>query len=109
MSLQIGPYTQGEKPAPLTYQFLDNDGNLINLLGYSAKFSYQEHDGTATVANATVSDAANGKVTYTFTGAEFATAGHYRAQFWSGNGVNRLASVDLLFDVAVSVGAAPSI
>jgi len=109
MSLTIGPYVQGEKQAPLTYQFLDSDGNAINLLGYSAKFSYQEHDGTATVANATVSDSANGKVTYTFTGAEFATAGHYRAQFWTGNNVIRFASVDLLFDVAVSVGAAPSI
>jgi hypothetical protein len=49
------------------------------------------------------------KVYVTFTGAEFATAGHYRAQFWSGNLTNKFASVDLTFDVAVSVGAAPSI
>lgn len=109
MSVQIGPYVMGEKPAPLTYQYLDSSGAPINLTGYTAKFSYQEHDGTPTVANASVSDPSNGKVTYTFTGSEFATAGRYRAEFWAGNLTNRFASVDITFDVAVSVGAAPSI
>ena len=109
MSVSIGPYVMGEKPAPLTYQFLDSDGAAINLTGYTAKFSYQEHDGVATVANATVSDPTAGKVQYTFAGTEFATAGRYRAEFWAGNGTNRFASVDILFNVAVSVGAAPSI
>lgn len=109
MSVTIGPYVMGEKPAPLTYQFLDSDGNAINLVGYTAKFSYQEHDGAPTVANATVSDGPNGKVQYTFTGAEFATAGRYRAEFWAGNSTNRFASVDIVFNVAVSVGAAPNI
>jgi len=109
MSVTIGPYVQGEKPAPLTYQFQDSAGAAINLTGYTAKFSYQEHDGAPVVANATVSDAVNGKVTYTFTGSEFATAGRYRAEFWTGNNTNRFASVDITFNVAVSVGTAPSI
>jgi baseplate upper protein BppU len=109
MSVAIGPYVMGEKPAPLTYQFLDSDGNAINLTGYTAKFSYQEHDGSPVTANAVVSDPVNGKVAYTFTGAEFATAGRYRAEFWTGNGTNRFASVDITFNVAVSVGPAPSI
>jgi hypothetical protein len=109
MSVTIGPYVMGEKPAPLTYQFLDSAGAAINLTGYTAKFSYQEHDGTAVTANASVSDPTNGKVTYTWSGAEFATAGRYRAEFWAGNLTNRFASVDLLFEVAVSVGAVPSI
>jgi hypothetical protein len=109
MSVAIGPYVMGEKPAPLTYQFLDSDGAPINLTGYTAKFSYQEHDGAATVANAAVSSPTDGKVTYTFTGTEFATAGRYRAEFWAGNGTNRFASVDITFNVAVSVGPVPSI
>lgn len=109
MSVTIGPYVIGEKPPALTYQYLDSSGTALNLTGYTAKFSYQERDGAAVTANASVSDPANGKVTYTFTGSEFATAGHYRAEFWTGNTTNRYASVDILFDVAVPVGTPPAI
>jgi len=109
MSVTIGPYTQGEKPAPLTYQFLDSSGAAIVLTGFTAKFSYQERDGAAVTANASVSDGPNGKTTYTFTGTEFATSGHYRAEFIVGNGTNRFISVDIIFDVAVPVGTVPNI
>jgi hypothetical protein len=105
----IGPYVMGEKPAPLTYQFLDSAGAPINLTGWTAKFSYQEHDGPAVTANAAITDGPNGKATYTFSGAEFYSAGRYRAQMWVGNTANRFASVDIDFNVAVSVGAAPNI
>lgn len=105
----IGPYVMGEKPAPLVYQFLDSAGVPINITGWTAKFSYQEHDGAAVVANASVTDGVNGKVTYTFTGAEFYSAGRYRAMIWTGNTANRFASVDIDFEVSVSVGAAPNI
>lgn len=103
------PYVVGEKPSPLVYQFLDANGAAINITGYTAKFQYQERDGAAVVASATISDGPNGKAQYTFTGNEFTTAGHYRAQFWAGNGTNRYASVDIIFDVALPVGTAPSI
>jgi len=99
----------GEKPPALVYQFLDSTGVALNLTGYTAKFSYQERDGAAVTANATVSDPANGKVTYIFTGSEFATSGHYRAEFWTGNLTSRFASVDIIFDVAVPVGTVPAI
>lgn len=110
MSVTTGPYVMGERPGPLTYQFQDASGAALNLTGYSdATFQHQEQDGAASVAVATVSDAVNGKVTYTFTGDEFATAGHYRAQFWVGNGAQLHASVDIKFDVAVPVGPVPNI
>lgn len=109
MSVAIGPYVIGEKPAPLIYQFLDSAGSPINLAGFTAKFSYQERDSAAVTVNATVSDAANGKAQYTFTGSEFSTAGHYRAEMWVGNSTNRYASVDIIFDVAVPVGTPPAI
>lgn len=109
MSVTIGPYVIGEKPSPLTYQFQDSTGTAINITGFTAKFSYQEHDGAAVTANATITDGPNGKATYTFTGAEFATAGRYRAEMWVGNGTNRYASVDIIFNVAVPVGTVPSI
>lgn len=104
-----GPYVIGSKPAPLVYQFLDDTGTAINLTGYTVKFNYQERFGAAVAANGAVSDAVNGKVSYTFTGNEFATAGHYRAEFWAGNGTSRYVSPDILFDVALPVGTAPSI
>lgn len=111
MSTTAGPYTQGEKPADLEYQFLDANGTAVDLSGYTgAKFQFQEHDSAAaTVSNATITSASNGKVAYTFTGSEFATAGRYRAQFWVGNGVHRLASVDIYFSVVTSVGSVPAI
>jgi hypothetical protein len=99
----------GEKPSPLTYQFLDANGAVINLTGFTAKFNYQERDGVASTLNATVSDPANGKVTYTWTGTEFATAGNYRAAFIVGNGTNRYESVEINFGVSVGVGPMPNI
>lgn len=109
MSLTIGPYTMGEKPSPLSYKFQDASGTAINLTGFSAKFNYQEHDGAATSADAILADGPTGTVTYVFTGNEFATPGHYKAQFWAGNGTNRYASVTIEFDVAAAVGPVPSI
>jgi hypothetical protein len=103
------PFVIGEKPSPLEYQFLDALGAAINLTGFTAKFNYQEQYGAATSANATVSDAVNGKVTYVWTGAEFTTAGRYTAYFWAGNGTNRYASVKVEFTVALPVGPTPNI
>lgn len=109
MSVTIGPYVIGEKPAPLVYQFLDSSGVAINLTGFTVKFSYQERDGVAVTANGSLFDGPTGKAQYTFTGNEFATAGRYRAEMWVGNGTNRYASVDINFDVAVPVGTPPAI
>jgi hypothetical protein len=103
------PYIIGEKPSPLEYQFLDSNGTPLVITGWTAKFNYKENDGAATSASATISDGPNGKARYTFTGNEFTTAGHYRAEFWVGNGTNRYASVDIIFSVAVPVGTVPSI
>jgi hypothetical protein len=109
MSVIIGPYVVGERPSSLTYQFLNSSGAVIDISGFTAKLNYQERDGAAVSVNASVSDGPNGKATYAFTGSEFATAGHYRAQFIVGNGTNRFISVDITFDVAVPVGTVPNI
>lgn len=108
-TLAIGPYTVGEKPAPLEYQFLKADGTAENLTGWTAKFQYQRSDGTATSVNATVSDGANGKVTYTWTGTELSTPGTWWCEFWVGNTSNRLASKRLEAVVRAPVGTAPAI
>jgi hypothetical protein len=103
------PYVIGEKPSPLDYQFLDANGAVINLTGFTAKFNYKENDGSAVTANASIPTGTDGKARYTFTGAEFATAGHYRAAFIVGNGTNRYESVEINFDVSIGVGVMPNI
>ena len=110
MSIDIGPFVTGEKPPPLIYQFLDANGNPINLAtAYTARFCYRERDGLPTTANATFADATTGQVQYTWTGNEFPTPGHYYGEFWVGNGSSRFASVLLEFDVRAGVCVAPSI
>jgi hypothetical protein len=103
------PYTLGEIPPPLSYTFLDSTGAAIDLFGYQADFSCQEHDGSPFGGSASVSDPTNGVVTYIWTGAEFATAGRYTAYLWCGNGTQRYASVPIQFTVQLPVGAVPEI
>lgn len=110
----IGPYVVGEIPAPLEYQFLDYSGNPINLTGYTAKFQWGERGNTApfvnvVTANAIVTDAVNGKVTYTWIASDFAAPGPYAGMMWVGNGVQRYASVLITWTVCASVGVAPAI
>lgn len=103
-------YVVGEKSPPLTYQFLDDSGTPIDLsAGYTAVFEWQERDGVPGSGAATVTDAVNGVVTYTWTGAELATAGRYTAHFWTGNNTNRFASVPIRFRARLGVGPVPQI
>lgn len=108
-TLSIGPYTVGEKPAPLVYQFLKSDGSPEDLTGWTARFQYQRSDASAVSVNATVSDPTQGKVTYTWTGTELSTPGTWWCEFWVGNTSNRLASKRLEAVVRASVGTAPAI
>lgn len=108
-SVTIGPYVVGEIQAPLEYRFLDATGAAINLSGYTAKFIWRAVDGSPVVTGAVVTDPADGKVTYTWTGAELTEAGPHWAEFWVGNTTNKFASLRLEFSVRVSVGPVPMI
>lgn len=111
-TVRIDELKVGEIPNPLVYQFLDGDGNPLNLTGYTAKVNIGEKTGGLSVTNgtATITDAPNGKVTYTFTGGEFPTPGHWEIELWVGNaGTRRYASVHILVDVAYAIGPVPAI
>lgn len=108
-SVCIGPYVVGEIPPALVYQFLDSGGAPINLTAYQVDFIVRERSGAPATHAGALSDAANGKVSYTWTGAEWPTPGRYLAEFFVGNGTNRYASLLITFTVRASVGAVPSI
>ena len=106
----LGPYVVGEEPAPLDYTFLDSAGAPLDLTGYTAAFRCREKftDGVFSAA-AAIPTGTDGLVEYTWSGSEFPTSGHYFAELWAGNGTNRFASLRIQFDVAASVGDAPTI
>lgn len=106
----IGPFVTGEKPNTLSYQFLNADGTVINLAGFTARYVFREGRGFAIERAADIPSPANGTVVYAWQGDEFATPGHYVSEFWVGNsGTLKYASVLILFDVRSPVGAVPSV
>jgi hypothetical protein len=105
----IGPFVVGEKPAPLQYQFQDASGAPLPIVAYTVKFNVRERNGTNTVYNATLADGPNGIVEYTWIGGEFPTPGHWFAEFWVGNNVQRFCSVEITFNVRTPIGPVPNI
>lgn len=102
--LDLGTFTAGEKPAPLQYQYFDWNGAVIDLTGYTAKFVWHTIGGAATTGNAALVDAANGRVEYTWSGAEFGIPGRAEGQFVVGNGTNRWISKRIRWAVQGFVG-----
>lgn len=107
--LDIGLYVVGEKPAPVEYQFMTSAGVSIDLTGYTGKFSWAPEQGTGTTVDATLTDPAAGKVTHTWTGAEFLQSGNYHGEFWVGNTVSRFASQRLVWKVRMPINGTPEI
>lgn len=102
----IGPFTVGEIPYPLTYTFLDSAGTAIDITGWDAvlqwgeKFAggYQNQQENPAV----VSDGPNGVVTYTWDGSEFTNPGSFSGQIWVSDGTQVLASC--VFDWSTCLG-----
>ena len=112
--LVTGPFTVGERPAPLEYQYLDSADVPINLAGYQARFQYGQHRGVGTyvdpvTASATVSDAALGKVTYTWATTDLTAPGRYAGKFVVGNGTNRFYSVLIMWTTCAAPDVVPVI
>lgn len=107
--MRLGPYQQGEIPAPLVVTFTDSAGTALNLTGYTAKFVYQQDAETAVTRDATVTTAASGIVTYTWVAGDFTAAGDYKGAVWVGNSTNRYASEPIIWRVEDPPGTAPSI
>jgi hypothetical protein len=105
MTITIGPYTDGERPEPLEYQFLDADGDPIDLTGYTAVFRLSIDGATGTETAATLSAPRGGRVTYTW-GAGDLTEGTLAAEFEVSNGTNTFISERLTGTVDAAIATA---
>lgn len=113
-SVDLGSYVVGEVPPPLEYQFLDAEGNPINLTGFvTATFQWayyvQGQFVDPVIESASVTDATTGKVTYTWDGDEFTSPGEHAAQFFVNNGTNQFASILITWHVCLAVGIPPTV
>lgn len=85
---ELGPYTEGEIPAPLAYEFQDADGTPLDLTGYSAVFLHSPSRDAEVIVTPSTLDGA----VATHVWEELSIAGIHHAEFWVGNGTNRFAS-----------------
>ncbi len=113
-SVELGSYVVGEVPPPLEYQFLDFDGNPINLTGFgTSTFQWADYvQGqflNPVTDTATVTDAVTGRVTHVWDGDEFDSPGDHAAQFFVNDGTVQYASLLIIWHVCLPVGTPPEL
>lgn len=74
---------QGDTSSAITAQLKDDAGNPVNITGASVLFKMQPYTGTGSEisAAATITNAAEGRVSYTFTAPQTADAGWFAAEW----------------------------
>lgn len=103
--IEIGPFTAYELPGQLTWQFLDDDGDPMDLTGFTVKYHHLRHGGSTVTRAGVLVTPASGIVGYSPVAADLNTAGVYKGQFEVGNGVNRYYSDDIVYRVKEAVAA----
>lgn len=111
-SFELGSYVVGEVPPPLEYQFLDVDGQPINLTGFTtATFQWAEliqgQFVNPVTVSASVTDAVTGRVTHVWMGSEFDAPGEHAGLFYVNNGTTQYTSVLILWQVCLPIGVPP--
>jgi hypothetical protein len=107
---ELGPYTAGEIPEPITYQFLDASGDALPDPAGTvvAKFTYRVDFGT--VVERTATWLGDGTVRYAWDAADLAADGILRGELWIGNGATvRYASVPVVAWIRTPVWTSPNI
>jgi hypothetical protein len=83
--VDLGAFAQGEVPPDLLVTFQDNDGNSINISGFTTEIRIAEElkgvtgFGTGVV---TVLDAVNGQISYAWVQPDMLTQGQFTVQAW---------------------------
>lgn len=109
---ELGAFAEGEVPPALEISFTDFEDAAVDLTGFTNLQCNIEEElaGTSGLGTGTivVSDAPNGKVTYTWVRADMLNAGEYTVQAWVNNGVNYYASDLYTYSVYDGPGDAPT-
>ena len=79
MAAQTITMYQGDTLPALTRQLTDQNGNIINLTGCTVVLKTQQGGGTPTTlaGSVTITNAANGNISYAWNAADTATPGTY--------------------------------
>ena len=103
------------KPAPIEHQFLDSDGNPIDMSVGTwtgegrAEQLYVDTQPTGLGSGSVVVDDVSAIATYTWADEDFQTLGKFRIIIWVGNGTERYGSTVYEWDVADAPGADPTV
>ena len=107
VTTQLGPYTVGEVPPPLVYQYLDNEGALVPINDFLGAFVLLKPDATEGAEERDVEvDEETSSLTYTWQIDDMDAAGTGAGQFWVGStdGLRKYASEDYEWDIVDGVG-----
>lgn len=113
-NVDLGSFVIGEVPPPLEYQFLDADGVVIDLTGFTnATFQWGDYIHgqfiDPVIDSASVTDAVTGTVTHIWDGDEFDSPGEHVAMFFVNDGSTQYASILITWQVCLSVGPPPTV
>lgn len=110
-TVKLGPYVAGEIPPAFTYTFLDDEDTPVPLDGFDAKLVWKRRTEVTEVdADIAPDQTTNpGEVTYVWQEGDLDEAGAYKADLWVGDGINRFASVRLVWEVARAVAPHPDV
>lgn len=108
----LGAFAAGEVPPTLEISFVDFDGVVVDLTGYSnLQMNIEEelkgNSNPLGLGSIILSDASNGKVTYTWVRDDMLDVGEYTAQAWVNNGTSYYASDLYVYSVFDGPGDPP--
>ena len=97
----LGPYVQGERPAPLVVTFTEEDRvTALDLTDYDARAVIAAPGVDPVTRDASVTAPETGEVTYVWDDEDLLLGtGTFELEVWVGNGTNRFASERFIFYV----------
>lgn len=109
--IDLGFFAAGEIPPDLRHQFLDFNGDPVDLTGFTTlSMQVEVHPvGTGPYGDGPkiLTTPAQGIVTYSWSATDMAEPGSYRAQLWASDGTKRYASDVIIYTVYDGPGVAP--